>query len=129
MRANTADLAKFFSARERVEAVDDWFSERQAALVQQAEQRRSVQRRACGQALQSMRDRGEPMSEIVRMAGIAEKTARELIREAEAGAEAGAAPDTPPRLRVVGSAAGSGARAVDADVAAPSTGPAVSAQP
>lgn len=97
--------------------------------MQHAEQRRSAQRRACGRALQSMRDRGEPMSAIVRMAGLAERTARELIREAEAGAGAQAAPDNPPRLQIVRSAAESGALAVAADEAAPRTRPAISAKP
>jgi len=34
-----------------------------------------------------MRDRGESVREIARMAGVAEKTARELIREAGAAAD------------------------------------------
>jgi hypothetical protein len=36
-----------------------------------------------------MRDRGESLREIARMAGIGEKTARELIRSTDKGAAAG----------------------------------------
>ncbi|BBC69091.1 hypothetical protein MML61_27550 (plasmid) [Mycobacterium marinum] len=83
-KANVEDLAAFFDARDRAEAVDAWFAERQRALGEQAAQRRAGQRLACGAALRSMRDRGEPLREIARLAGIREKTVRELIREAEA---------------------------------------------
>lgn len=82
-KANVEDLASFFDARERAEAVDVWLAERQQALAEQAAQRRAGQRLACGTALRSMRDRGESMREIARMAGISEKAVRELIREAE----------------------------------------------
>jgi len=82
-RANVEALATFFSARERAEAVDEWLAERQQVLRDQAAQRRREQRVVCGGALRSMRDRGESVREIARMAGIAEKTARELIREAD----------------------------------------------
>jgi len=84
-RANMDDLAVFLSARQRAEAVDDWFNERVAALKTQAEERRAAQRRECGAALRAMRDRGESIRDIARMASIGEKTARELIRSAEAG--------------------------------------------
>lgn len=84
-RANMDDLAVFLSARQRAEAVDDWFNERVAALKAQAEERRAAQRRECGAALRAMRERGESIRDIARMAAIGEKTARELIRSAEAG--------------------------------------------
>jgi hypothetical protein len=83
-RANMDDLAVFLSARQRAEAVDDWFNERVAALKAQADERRAGQRRECGVALAAMRDRGESIRDIARMAGVGEKTARELIRSAEA---------------------------------------------
>ncbi|MBY0443552.1 MAG: hypothetical protein K2Q25_15700 [Mycobacteriaceae bacterium] len=92
-RANVADLAVFFSARERADAVDEWLAERQQALWDQATQRRGEQRVQCGQALRSMRDRGENVREIARMTGVAEKNVRELIREADAAANA--APSVP----------------------------------
>lgn len=110
-RANVADLATFFSARERAEAVDGWLAERQKALGEQAAQRRSEQRGQCGRALRAMRDRGEPLREIARLAGIAEKTVRELIRDAEA-APAGRGP-----LAVVSPAA------VPVDAPTPGGGP------
>lgn len=92
-RANVEDLATFFSARERIDAVDEWLAERQQVLCEQAAQRRGVQRVVGGRALRAMRDRGESVREIARMAGVAEKTARELIREAGAAADGdGAAP-------------------------------------
>jgi hypothetical protein len=83
-RANVEDLAAFFSARERAEKVDEWLAERQQALGGQAAQRRGEQRVQCGRALRSMRERGESLREIARMAGATDKTVRELIREAEA---------------------------------------------
>lgn len=86
-RANVEDLGRFFSARERVEAVDGWLEARQQVLREDAERRRGAQRVVCGQALAAMRDRGESLREIARMADVSEKQARELIREAEAAAE------------------------------------------
>jgi hypothetical protein len=89
-RANVEDLAAFFSARERAEAVDEWLAERRQALREQAAQRRGQQRVQCGRALHAMRERGESLREIARMAGVPDKTVRELIREAEAAAPPGA---------------------------------------
>lgn len=91
-RANVEDLATFFSARERADAVDGWLAERQQVLREQAAQRRSEQRVQCGRALRAMRDRGESLREIARMAGVAEKAVRELIREAEAAPGVDAVP-------------------------------------
>lgn len=82
-KANVEDLAAFFDARDRAEAVDVWLAERQQVLAEQAAQRRAGQRLQCGTALRSMRDRGETLREVARMAGISEKAVRELIREAE----------------------------------------------
>lgn len=82
-KANVEDLATFFSAHERAEAVEEWLRERTEALREQAAQRREEQRRQCGVALRSMRDRGESLREIAKMAGIAEKSVRELIKAAE----------------------------------------------
>jgi hypothetical protein len=48
----------------------------------------------CGQALASMRDRGESLREIAWMADVSEKQARELIREAEAAPGAAGAPES-----------------------------------
>jgi len=84
-RANMDDLAVFLSARQRADAVDDWFNERVAALAAQADERRAGQRRECGVALAAMRERGESIRDIARMAGIGEKTVRELIRAASTG--------------------------------------------
>ena len=93
-RANVEDLAAFFSARERADSVDEWLSQRQQALREQAAQRRGEQRVLCGRALRAMRERGESVREIAGMAGVTEKTVRELIREAEAAAPAGEAPQS-----------------------------------
>ena len=81
-RANMDDLAVFFSARQRADAVDDWLTERVEALRVQAEARRADQRRQCGAALGAMRDRGESVRDIARMADISDKAVRELIRAA-----------------------------------------------
>ena len=82
-RANVEDLAAYFSAQQRAAAVDDWLKEKVAVLAGQAGQRRLEQRRQCGVALRSMKDRGESLREIAGMAGIGEKAVRELIRLAE----------------------------------------------
>lgn len=91
-RANVEDLGRYFSARERVEAVDGWLEARQQVLREDAERRRGAQRVVCGQALAAMRDRGESLREIARMADVSEKQARELIREAEAAAQNATSP-------------------------------------
>ena len=77
------DLAAFFDAREREDGVNAWLVERQEALRAQAAQRRAAHRLQGGTALRALRDRGETLREIGRMAGISEKAVRELIREAE----------------------------------------------
>ena len=92
-RANMDDLAVFLSARQRADAVDDWFKERVAALKAQADERRGGQRRECGVALAAIRERGESIRDIARMAGIGEKTARELIRAASTGDAGSSASD------------------------------------
>jgi hypothetical protein len=93
-RANVEDLATFFSARERADAVDEWLAGRQQVLREQAAQRRAEQRVECGRALRAMRDRGETVREIARMAGAAEKTVREMINEADAIPDAVAAAES-----------------------------------
>ena len=113
-RANVEDLATFFSARERVDAVDEWLAERQQVLCEQAAQRRGVLRVVGGRALRAMRDRGESVREIARMAGVAEKTARELIREAGAAADGDgvtAAAPVPARDVLAGTRLSAGAQA------------------
>jgi DNA-binding NarL/FixJ family response regulator len=91
-RANMDNLTVFFSARERDDAVDDWLKERVEALNMQADQRRAGQLRECGVALRAMKERGESVRDIARMAGISEKTVRELIRSSTAGAPAAGGP-------------------------------------
>jgi|SRR6516165_3139617 hypothetical protein len=90
-KANVEDLAAFFDARERADAVDAWLAQRQQALAEQAAARRAAIRLQCGTALRGMRDRGETLREIARMAGVSEKAVRELIRQAESP-QPGAAP-------------------------------------
>jgi len=94
--ANMEDLARFFSARERADGVDQWLAEREHALREQAARRRGEQRVQCGQALRSMRDRGQSLREVAQMAGVAEKTARELIRAADAARDVDGAGSPPP---------------------------------
>lgn len=93
-RANVEDLATFFSARERADAVDEWLAGRQQLLREQAAQRRGEQRVQCGRSLRAMRDRGETVREIARMAGVAEKTVREMIKEADAVPKVGEPPES-----------------------------------
>jgi hypothetical protein len=89
-RLNVEDLAAFFSAQQRGDAVDDCLKDRVGVLEAQAAERRGEQRRQCGAALRSMRDRGESLREIARMAGVGAKTVRELIRLAGRLSPAGA---------------------------------------
>jgi hypothetical protein len=89
-RANMEDLAVFFSARERADSVDEWLAERMAVLRAQAAGRRDGHRRQCGIALRAMRDRGESLRDIARMAGVGEKAVRDLIRAAADSSSASA---------------------------------------
>lgn len=66
-KANVEDLASFFDARDRADAVDEWLAERRQALAEQAAQRRSAHRVRCGTALRAMRDRGETLREVAHM--------------------------------------------------------------
>ncbi|OBB87557.1 hypothetical protein [Mycolicibacterium peregrinum] len=79
-KANVEDLARFFTAKQRVDDVDDWLAERVEELKARATQRRDEERTACGVALKAMQDRGESVREIARMAGVGEKMVRELIK-------------------------------------------------
>lgn len=127
-RGNTADLAKFLSAREREDGVDEWLSNRQQELKEEATRRRRAERVAAGRALRSMRDRGEGMPVIVRMAGIPEKLVRELIREAQAAPDDEAVPASRPRLKVLQPQSGPTSPAPAGDKAAPRPAPADPAQ-
>lgn len=88
-KANVEDLATFFDARDRADAVDVWLAERQQVLAEQAAQRRCAHRLQGGTALRAMRDRGETLREIARMAGISEKAVRDLIRETDSAEGSG----------------------------------------
>lgn len=85
--ADVKDLATFFTARERADAIDEQLAKREQALREQAAQQRGAQRVVCARALRAMRDRGKSVREIARMASAAEKTLRKLIREADAAEE------------------------------------------
>jgi len=87
VRAHVPDLAAFFTARDRADAVDEWLAEQEQALREQAAQRREVERVVCGRALRAMRDRGQSVGEIARMADVSEMTAWALIWEADAAPE------------------------------------------
>ncbi|MGO9352700.1 MAG: hypothetical protein ACLP3C_18465, partial [Mycobacterium sp.] len=58
-RANVEDLAAFFSAREREDAIETWLTERVNGVLAQAARRRSKARVSAGGALRAMRERGE----------------------------------------------------------------------
>lgn len=79
-KANVEDLARFFTAKQRVDDVEDWLAERVEELKVRAAQRRDEERAVCGVALKAMQDRGESVREIAGMAGVGEKTVRELIK-------------------------------------------------
>jgi hypothetical protein len=105
-RCNAEDLARFFSAREREDAVRVWLNVRMERLVAQAQARRNEQRRQCGVALGAMRGRGEQLRDIAHMAGVSEKTVRDLLKAAEGVPVPGGgdpAPVTEPAAAVAGS--------------------------
>lgn len=93
-RANMEDLALFFSARERADAVDAWLAERVATLQAHAAARRDEHQRQCGAALRSMRERGQTVREIAAMAGLADKAVRDLIRAADTSPQVSELPAT-----------------------------------
>jgi hypothetical protein len=88
-RADMDDLAVYLSARQRADAVDDWLQERASTLREQVDARRADQLRQCGVALRAVKDRGESIRDIARMAGISDKAVRELIRSTGEAAQSG----------------------------------------
>jgi hypothetical protein len=82
---NADDLAVFFSSRERLDEVDEWLETKTAGLKQQAERKRTEYRRAAGQAVIALRDRGQTLRDITGLTGVSMKALRELIRVAGSG--------------------------------------------
>jgi hypothetical protein len=111
---NGEDLAVFFSAQERLAGVEEWLAGRMTVLKEQAGQRQLRERAIAGGALKAMRDRGESVREIGRLAGIGEKTVRELIRIADI---------TPPEAVRAEDASPEGEKAVARTSSAPRPGP------
>jgi hypothetical protein len=87
-KLNVDDLTTFFASMSRADSVEDWLNEKIAALKEQAAKRRDAERRQAGVALGAMRERGEQVRDVARLARISEKQVRDLIRHAEAVAEA-----------------------------------------
>lgn len=114
-RANVEDLATFFNAHERADGVDEWLAERQAALQEQARQRRSGFVRDGGLALRAMRDRGESLREIAAMTGLTEKKVRDAIRDAEAIVPVSDAESSPQTVEVAAPGAEAALSAATAD--------------
>jgi hypothetical protein len=83
-KLNVDDLTTFFASMSRADGVDDWLNEKIRALKEQAAKRRDSERRDAGAALAKMRERGEQVRDIARLARISEKQVRDLIRHAEA---------------------------------------------
>jgi hypothetical protein len=69
-KANVEDLAAFFDAHGRADAVEEWLTERERVLRTLAAHWRAAQSRLCGTALRAMRDRGQSVREIAGMAGL-----------------------------------------------------------
>ena len=82
-RLNVEDLTRFFASSSRADGVDEWLADKVAALKEQAARRREAERRQAGAALAAMRERGEQVRDIARLARISDKQVRELIRLAE----------------------------------------------
>jgi hypothetical protein len=84
-KLNVEDLTRFFASTSRADGVDEWLAAKVAALKEQAGRRREAERRQAGAALAAMRERGEQVRDIARLARISDKQVRELIRLAESG--------------------------------------------
>jgi arsenate reductase-like glutaredoxin family protein len=89
-KLNVEDLTKFFASMSRADGVNEWLNEEVEALKELAAKRRDTERRQAGVALAAMRERGEQVRDIARLARINERQVRELIRLAEAVGEADA---------------------------------------
>jgi hypothetical protein len=83
-KLNVDDLTTFFASMSRADNVDDWLNEKIGALKEQAAKRRDSERRDAGAALAKMRERGEQVRDIARLARISEKQVRDLMRHADA---------------------------------------------
>ncbi|MBV9088317.1 MAG: hypothetical protein JO044_00190 [Mycobacteriaceae bacterium] len=81
-KLNVEDLATFFAAQSRADAVEEWLVQQQGKLHAEADGRRAAQRRTAGAALRSIRDRGETTRSVAALAGISETVVRALIKEA-----------------------------------------------
>ena len=72
---NAEDLAVFFSSRERLDAVDEWLEaeDRRASRTGRGQACRASA--AAGRRCVALRDRGETVRDIARLAGMTEKSA------------------------------------------------------
>jgi hypothetical protein len=88
-RANADDLTRYFTARDRIDGIDEKLRDKITALQEQADERRNQERSKCAVAVRTMRDRGEDVAEIAKLAGTSAKNVRELIELAEKEHERG----------------------------------------
>ena len=82
-RAHADDLTQYFTGRDRMDAIDKQLRDKIQALRDQAAERRNQERARCGTALLAIRNRGEDPGEIAKLAGITQKTVRDLMKLAE----------------------------------------------
>jgi hypothetical protein len=85
---NVEDMAVFLLSRDRLAAVDAWEAERVAQVGAEAAQRREEQRHAAAGAAARMRERGETVSAIAKLANAGESEVRSFLKLASARGEA-----------------------------------------
>lgn len=74
------DAAEVMRALARVAEVDEWLSERIAAVVAEADRRRSEHHKAAASAIAQMRARGDAIQTIALLADIPESQVRKYLR-------------------------------------------------
>lgn len=111
-RDNRLDLERAMAAQERLEAIDAdlerQIAKKTAELRERAEGRRVKEQRAAGAAYAAIRDRGTPVKDLARKAGVAEKTIRECLAAHEGSGPAEATPKASGAGQAIRPAGGAG---------------------
>ncbi len=108
-RDNRLDLEKAVAAQERLEAIDAdldrQIAKKTAELRARAAGRRAKELRAAGAAYAAIRDRGTPVKDLARKAGVAEKTIRECLAAHEGSGPGSGPAGAKPKASGAGQAA------------------------
>jgi len=94
-RENIEDLAAFLVARDRLAAVDEWEADKVAGIAAVAAGRRDEHRGVAAAALGRIRERGETVAGIAKLAGITDAEVRVYLKVSAArrGGDAASTPD------------------------------------